>query len=218
MQREEMELLWSVQELRAVRGSGLMGAMEANAEEANAKERQEQQWEEFVGRSLEQQQRLALEDRKCALMSSLSGAALDASLAALDSFVFPRSALSVQISTCRQGLPVQPIRGQQKPLEAMGVIPCGEGRVQVFSDLRRRGFCLTSGGKFGADFLVYPGDPLRFHAHFMAVCVQQGEPLSLRDVLSWIRLSSNVKKTLLLCSQCPEGGILYSSLQWSSMS
>ncbi|XP_055081813.1 tRNA-splicing endonuclease subunit Sen34 [Periophthalmus magnuspinnatus] len=248
---EQEVLVWSVQELRALRESGLMGALvgclpraprqntrlgrpllllrEEREEEEEQREKEQrekeepretqvQQWEEFLERSLEEQRRLAVKDRKCALMSSLSGAPLTSALAALDSFVFPRSALAVQISTCREGLPLPPIRSQHRGSEPIGEQLHGEGRVQVFRDLRRRGFCLTSGGKFGADFLVYPGDTLRFHAHFMALCVCEEEPLAVRDLLSWVRLSSNVKKTLLLCSASPSGGVLYSSLQWSSMS
>ncbi|KAJ0064031.1 hypothetical protein NL108_016729 [Boleophthalmus pectinirostris] len=153
------------------------------------------------------------------MMSSLSGAALTSAAAALDSFVFPRSALAVQLSTCRQGLPLPPVRRRRGSSEPTGERRRGgEGRGRVFADLRRRGFYLTAGGKFGVDFLVYPGDALRFHAHFMALCVSEGDPLAVRDLLSWVRLSSNVKKTLLLCSPSPPGGVSYSSLQWSSMS
>lgn len=80
---------------------------------------------------------------------------------ALDrSFTFPRSALAVQLSTARAGLAYcpearaflqadWPIRGQDNPR-------C-DARYQVFRDLRGRGFYLTSAGKFGGDFLVYPG-------------------------------------------------------------
>ena len=42
----------------------------------------------------------------------------------------------------------------------------GPSRIQqcrklAFFDLWRRGFFLTDGSKFGADFLTYPGDPIR---------------------------------------------------------
>lgn len=93
-------------------------------------------------------------------------------LKALDqSFVLPPSALAVQLSTCRAGLPhlqaSEPIRRQLQGSEPIwrqlqGSEPIrSEDRLQVFRDLRGRGFYLTSGGKFGADFLVYPGlDPV----------------------------------------------------------
>lgn len=61
------------------------------------------------------------------------------------------------------------------------------------------------------------GDPLRFHAHFIAVCLSLDECLCLLDVLAVTRLGSNVKKTVLLCSPGPDGRVLYTSLQWSGM-
>lgn len=169
------------------------------------------------------------------------------------SFVFPRSALGVQLSTARAGLSYcpearallqaeQPIRGEQNGLSR-------DTKYQVFRDLRGRGFYLTSAGKFGGDFLVYPGervvtgpslhpywsvsiqkntlplslslspsgDPLRFHAHFIAVCLAADEAVGLLDVLAVARLGSNVKKTVLLCSPAEDGAVTYTSLQWSGM-
>ncbi|CAN9511248.1 unnamed protein product [Ophioblennius macclurei] len=182
--------------------------------------------------SFSEQSVLALEDRKAALSHALttkgpesgegtSKQAWQDRLKTLEqSFTFPWSALAVQISTARAGLSHcsearaflqadEPITVQQQPGQ--------NARYQVFSDLRGRGFFLTSAGKFGGDFLVYPGDPLRFHAHFIAVCVGLDESLSLLDVLSVARLGSNVKKTVLLCSPGPNGDIIYTSLQWSGM-
>lgn len=61
------------------------------------------------------------------------------------------------------------------------------------------------------------GDPLRFHAHFIAVCLSADESIFLLDILAVARLGSNVKKTVLLCSPGPDTDILYTSLQWSRM-
>ncbi|XP_075885270.1 tRNA-splicing endonuclease subunit Sen34 isoform X2 [Nelusetta ayraudi] len=191
--------------------------------------------EEEQQRSFEEQSVLALEDRKssllCAMTSPDTGSppeagAMDESLQRrledLDrSFVFPRSALGVQLSTARAGLSYcpearaflqaeWPIRGGQNGLSR-------DTKYQVFRDLRGRGFCLTSAGKFGGDFLVYPGDPLRFHAHFIAVCLAADEAVGLLDVLAVARLGSNVKKTVLLCSPAEDGAVTYTSLQWSGM-
>lgn len=98
------------------------------------------------------------------LSESGSGAADEALRGRLEglhrSFTFPRSAMAVQLSTARAGLSYcpearaflqadGPIRGQDES--------CCTARYQVFKDLRGRGFYLTSAGKFGGDFLVYPG-------------------------------------------------------------
>ncbi|XP_013884195.1 tRNA-splicing endonuclease subunit Sen34 [Austrofundulus limnaeus] len=193
----------------------------------------QQQYEEEQQRSFQQQSALALEDRKSALLRAMtsspagsgSGTGSNETLQRLlldlhQNFTFPRSALAVQLSTSRAGLSYcpearsflqasWPIRAQDEPRS--------QARYQVFRDLRGRGFFLTSAGKFGGDFLVYPGDPLRFHAHFIAVCVSLDESMCLLDVLAVARLGSNVKKTVLLCSPAPDGPVRYTSLQWSGM-
>ncbi|TWW76657.1 tRNA-splicing endonuclease subunit [Takifugu flavidus] len=189
------------------------------------------QHQEEQQRSYEEQRVLALEDKKSALLrvrtASPTGpeVSLDRALqerlhAAQQNFGFPPSAMAVQLSTARAGLAhcsesralLQadwPIRDQN---------PRSANRYQVFRDLRRRGFYLTSAGKFGGDFLVYPGDPLRFHAHFIAVCVSADESVCVLDILAVARLGSNVKKTVLLCSAGPDADVLYTSVQWSGMS
>ncbi|XP_072463585.1 tRNA-splicing endonuclease subunit Sen34 isoform X4 [Notamacropus eugenii] len=95
--------------------------------------------------------------------------------------------------------------------------PAHELRYRVYKDLWERGYFLTSGGKFGGDFLVYPGDPLRFHAHFVAQCCAPGDALPLSDLVSAGRLGTNVRKTLLLCSPQPDGSVAYTSLQWAGL-
>lgn len=180
-------------------------------------------------RSYEEQSVLALEDRKAALLRAMTSShtesgdeALQSRLEALDrSFTFPSSALAVQVSTARAGLSYRPearaTLHASRPLRGQEESSCHAARYQVFRDLRGRGFYLTSAGKFGGHFLVYPGDPLRFHAHFIAVCLSLEEPVCLLDLLAVARLGSNVKKTVLLCSPGPEGRVQYTSLQWSGM-
>ncbi|XP_019632594.1 PREDICTED: tRNA-splicing endonuclease subunit Sen34-like [Branchiostoma belcheri] len=90
-------------------------------------------------------------------------------------------------------------------------------RCQVFQDLWEKGYFLTSGGKFGGDFLVYPGDPFRYHSFYIAVCQHRTENMEALDIVRLGRLGSNVKKTVLLCSECESGEITYTSLQWTGM-
>ena len=47
-------------------------------------------------------------------------------------------------------------------------------RLFVYQDLRKRGYMITPGTRFGGDFLAYPGDPFMYHAYFV-VKVQQAE-------------------------------------------
>ncbi|XP_029301810.1 tRNA-splicing endonuclease subunit Sen34-like [Cottoperca gobio] len=262
-------LLWRVEDLRAVRAQGLVGALlgalprtprqntrlgrpllllpeeegllterhaaanrisvPADNQDGGGVELHQQEQQ----RSFEEQSVLALQDRKSALLRAMTSPRSESAAGAVDealrgrmesldrNFTLPRSALAVQLSTARAGLSHcpdartflradRPIRGQDEPHGTTA-------RYQVFRDLRGRGFYLTSAGKFGGDFLVYPGDPLRFHAHFIAVCLSLDEPVCMLDVLAVSRLGSNVKKTVLLCSPRPDGGVVYTSLQWSGM-
>lgn len=45
-------------------------------------------------------------------------------------------------------------------------------RCKIFHDLWSKGFYLTSASKFGGDFLAYPGDPMRFHAHYVIIGIE----------------------------------------------
>ncbi|KAM9812719.1 tRNA-splicing endonuclease subunit Sen34 [Syngnathus typhle] len=182
-------------------------------------------YEESLQQSYQEQRVLALQDRKAAVLhalgSSRPGSQVDGEedtrqrLEALEcQFRFPRTALAVQLSTARVG----PAQVSPGPACRAVRTPAADARYRVFADLRGRGFYLTSAGKFGGDFLVYPGDPLRFHAHFICLCLDVDERVPLMDLLAAARLGSNVKKTLILCSPNRHGeGVTYSSLQWSGM-
>ncbi|XP_075461486.1 tRNA-splicing endonuclease subunit Sen34 isoform X1 [Ascaphus truei] len=135
-----------------------------------------------------------------------------------ETFTFPREAMMVQLPTARlphgkveevdlhQVSSIWPHAGQKEH----------EMRYQVFRDLWQKGYFLTTGSKFGGDFLVYPGDPMRFHAHYIAICFPYNEEIPLSDIIIAGRLGTNVKKTVLLCST-NEGTVTYTSLQWSGL-
>lgn len=91
-------------------------------------------------------------------------------------------------------------------------------RYDVFRDLWEQGYYLTSGSKFGGDFLVYPGDPSRFHSFYIAICMKHKQELSALDLVSMGRLGSNVRKTVVMCSKDDEEKLCYTSLQWTGIS
>ncbi|KAM5236106.1 tRNA-splicing endonuclease subunit Sen34 isoform 2-T2 [Ctenodactylus gundi] len=131
----------------------------------------------------------------------------------------PRSALLVQLATARpRPVKAKPLdwRVQSKDWPHAGR-PAHELRYSIYRDLWERGFFLSAAGKFGGDFLVYPGDPLRFHAHYIAQCWAPDDPIPLQDLVSAGRLGTSVRKTLLLCSPQPDGKVVYTSLQWASL-
>lgn len=97
-------------------------------------------------------------------------------------------------------------------------------RQAVFNDLHRRGYYLTCGAKFGADFLAYAGNPQLFHAA-LAVIVTEGEAdIPARDVVALGRLGDATRKrTVLAWVQNTEVGgsggfgdgcVCYVGVQW----
>eukprot|EP00053_Salpingoeca_punica_P010264 m.92428 g.92428 ORF g.92428 m.92428 type:complete len:263 (-) comp15331_c0_seq4:151-939(-) len=88
-------------------------------------------------------------------------------------------------------------------------------RYAVFRDLYDRGYVLTSACKFGGDFLAYPGDPNRFHSHFVVTVQPYARPLSPMDIISYGRIGTVVKKASLLASVGPEGKVRYITLNWT---
>lgn len=131
----------------------------------------------------------------------------------------PRSALLIQLATARpRPVKAKPLdwRVQSKDWPHAGR-PAHELRYSIYRDLWERGFFLSAAGKFGGDFLVYPGDPLRFHAHYIAQCWAAEDPIPLQDLVSAGRLGTSVRKTLLLCSPQSDGKVVYTSLQWASL-
>eukprot|EP00079_Xenopus_tropicalis_P010299 XP_002935038.2 PREDICTED: tRNA-splicing endonuclease subunit Sen34 [Xenopus tropicalis] len=136
-----------------------------------------------------------------------------------ETFQFPKEAMMVHLPTAHpscgdteevdmcQASVHWPYAGQKEH----------EVRYKVFKSLWQKGYFLTSGSKFGGDFLVYPGDPMRFHAHFIAICFPYKEEIPLSDIVTAGRLGTNVKKTVLLCSADEGGEVTFTSLQWSGL-
>jgi tRNA splicing endonuclease len=93
-----------------------------------------------------------------------------------------------------------------QPNDVVGLV---EGVVNrelkfAFDDLYKRGFYVTSGIKFGGDFLAYPGDPIRYHAQYV-VRVVPGDAsgqvdlreLDFSEINSFQRLTHAAKKISL---------------------
>ena len=57
---------------------------------------------------------------------------------------------------------------------------------------------MMPGLRFGCDYNVYPGDPLRFHSHFLAVGYEWDQEIPLLDLIGGGRLGTAVKKGFLI--------------------
>ncbi|KAL8694849.1 MAG: hypothetical protein Q9218_000609 [Villophora microphyllina] len=68
----------------------------------------------------------------------------------------------------------------------------------LFKHLHNHGYFMSPGLRFGCQFLVYPGDPLRFHSHFLAMSAEWDEEIDLLDLVGGGRLGTGVKKGWLI--------------------
>ncbi|KAJ1525625.1 hypothetical protein ONE63_008844 [Megalurothrips usitatus] len=89
-------------------------------------------------------------------------------------------------------------------------------KYRTFKDLWNRGFYISSGHKFGGDFLVYPGDPVKFHSQFIVLCVSHSKVLTVHELVSFGRIGSSVRKSFVLASSPNDSGeVIYQSIKWA---
>ncbi|KAI1498164.1 SEN34 subunit of tRNA-splicing endonuclease [Biscogniauxia marginata] len=81
---------------------------------------------------------------------------------------------------------------------AVGAVENLPPSYPLYAHLQDKGYYMMPGLRFGCDYNVYPGDPLRFHSHFQAAHVGWDEEISMLDVVTGGRLGTNVKKGYLL--------------------
>lgn len=68
----------------------------------------------------------------------------------------------------------------------------------LYKHLNSKGYYITPGIRFGADYSVYPGDPFRYHAHFMATSYGWEEDIAVLDLVTGGRLGTGVKKGFMI--------------------
>lgn len=68
----------------------------------------------------------------------------------------------------------------------------------LYKHLNSKGYYITPGIRFGADYSVYPGDPFRYHAHFMATSYEWDEDIAVLDLVTGGRLGTGVKKGFMI--------------------
>ncbi|KAK7926965.1 hypothetical protein PG985_003963 [Apiospora marii] len=87
-----------------------------------------------------------------------------------------------------------PAPGQDEPLASVDV----PASYPLYAHLQDKGYFMMPGLRFGCNYNVYPGDPLRFHSHFQATGFQWNEDITLLDLVTGGRLGTNVKKSFLV--------------------
>lgn len=73
----------------------------------------------------------------------------------------------------------------------------------LYRYLNSRGYYTTPGLRFGGDYSVYPGDPFRYHAHYLANSYGWDEEVAMLDLVTSGRLGTAVKKSFLFGAEKP---------------
>ncbi|KAI9852736.1 MAG: tRNA-splicing endonuclease subunit [Vezdaea acicularis] len=77
-----------------------------------------------------------------------------------------------------------------------------------FAHIHSKGYFISPGLRFGCQYMVYPGDPLRFHSHFLATGASWDEEIDLLDIVGGGRLGTGVKKGFLLGGARPSDDLI----------
>jgi len=71
--------------------------------------------------------------------------------------------------------------------------------LQTFSSLSSLSYRMGLGPRFGGEYLIYPGDYLRYHAHFTSQVVLHDGCIKPMEIVAWGRLGTGTKKAGLIC-------------------
>jgi tRNA-splicing endonuclease subunit Sen34 len=80
-------------------------------------------------------------------------------------------------------------------------------RCASFRKIWEEGMYAGHGVRFGGEFLIYPGDPLRYHSHFVNTTLPSPETvIRPMELVAWGRLGTATKKAHLICCYDENGG------------
>ncbi|CUS15184.1 unnamed protein product [Tuber aestivum] len=84
----------------------------------------------------------------------------------------------------------------------------------LYKHLHERGYFLSPGLRFGCQYMAYPGDPLRFHSHFVVNGLGWDEEIEMQDVVGGGRLGTGVKKAWMVGGEDGEGQVRTFCVEW----
>jgi tRNA splicing endonuclease len=94
-------------------------------------------------------------------------------------------------------------------------IPKAEGIMfRVYEYLNRAGYWMTPGLRFGCEFTAYPGDPLRYHSHFMVHVEKEDEQVDMLTLVGGGRVATQTRKGWMLAGQV-DGEVRVFSIEWA---
>jgi tRNA-splicing endonuclease subunit Sen34 len=94
-------------------------------------------------------------------------------------------------------------------------IPKPEGVMfRVYEYLNNAGYWMTPGLRFGCEFTAYPGDPLRYHSHFLVHVEKDGEEVEMLTMVGGGRVATQTRKAWMLAGQV-DGDVRVFSIEWA---
>ena len=76
--------------------------------------------------------------------------------------------------------------------------PVPPSSYPLFAHLHAQKYFLAPGLRFGCQYMAYPGDPLRYHSHFLANGLDWDEEFGLQELVGGGRLGTGVKKSFVI--------------------
>jgi len=122
-----------------------------------------------------------------------------------------------------------PITSLPHPLFPFPATPRDRALVQTFTTLNSLNLRMGLGPRFGGEYLIYPGDYLRYHAHFKSQVLVRDQCIRPGEIVAWGRLGTGTKKAGLICcwddgvregtaleEEEREGEVDFYSLEWAN--
>ncbi|XP_017040306.1 uncharacterized protein LOC108087454 isoform X2 [Drosophila ficusphila] len=127
-----------------------------------------------------------------------------------DSFKFDRQNALVEV-------PCEHLEKHSARIVSGPIVNVMSLKYRIFKDLWKQGTFVTSGDAFGADFLVYPGDPLIYHASHIVI-IQDTPTIKPLDLVAKVRLSVIVNKGCVFAYKNEnDEEIRYQSVAWCNL-
>jgi tRNA-splicing endonuclease subunit Sen34 len=112
-------------------------------------------------------------------------------------------------------LPEPPDKEPHEPsLEVVVGPPASGVEFRVYEFLNRAGYWMTPGLRFGCEHTAYPGDPLRFHSHFMVHVEKEEEGVEMLTMVGGGRVATQTRKGWMLAGEV-DGDIRVFSIEWA---
>ncbi|QIW98548.1 hypothetical protein AMS68_004066 [Peltaster fructicola] len=77
-------------------------------------------------------------------------------------------------------------------------LPDVSASYDLYKYMHDKDYFLAPGLRFGCQYMAYPGDPLRFHSHFLCNGMDWDQEFDLLDIVGGGRLGTGVKKGFLI--------------------